>query len=119
MRLRGAVTVLLLGLGVPALAVAQSDDRAALRLHAALQAEPFIGAAVSRWTVPSPKTLGILTLVPPTGPGEFVRVRVPIGELIVGAAHKISAATERRREAAARREVEAALAAFAKGRRAP
>jgi hypothetical protein len=29
-----------------------------------------------------PQTLGIVTLVPPTGRGEMVRVSVPVGELV-------------------------------------
>ncbi len=57
----------------------------------------------------APKTLGILTLVPPIGRGEIARVSVPIGELVSRALTGAAAANRRRQETAARRKVEAAL----------
>lgn len=118
MRLRCTVLVLVywVGLAEPPVSAAQPDDRATQRVRAALEAESRIGSATLRWTDPAPKTFGPLTLLPPTGRGEIVRVRVPIGELVVEVAHTISAATQRRRQAAAKREVEAALAAFVAGK---
>jgi hypothetical protein len=44
--------------------------------------------------------------------GEFVRVQLPIGELVTRAVRGVRAAHERRRQAKARREVETALKAF-------
>jgi hypothetical protein len=61
----------------------------------------------------APKSLGIFTLIPPSGPGEMVRVSVPVGELVSRAFKGVAAANHRRQEAAARRTVEAALKRFA------
>jgi hypothetical protein len=55
---------------------------------------------------------GILTFVTPTTPGEFVSVRVPVGELVSHATHSIAAAHHRRAENAAHAEVLKALAEF-------
>jgi hypothetical protein len=66
-----------------------------------------------------PKSLGILTFVQPTKPGEIVRVSIPIGELVTKAYRGVAAANRRRQEAAARREVEAALKLFAEQQRSP
>ena len=61
-----------------------------------------------------PKKLGIFTLVPPTRPGEMVRVSVPIGALVSRAFKGVAAAHQRRQEVAARQELEAALKWFVK-----
>jgi hypothetical protein len=66
-----------------------------------------------------PRSLGILTFVQPTKPGEIVRVSIPIGELVTKAYRGVAAANRRRQEAAARREVEAALKAFTEQQRSP
>ena len=59
------------------------------------------------------RKLGPLTLVQPEMMrGEFVRVSLPVGELISRAVDRIRTAALRREEAAARREVDAALKAF-------
>jgi hypothetical protein len=58
------------------------------------------------------RKLGPLTLVQPELRGEFVRVTLPVGELISRAVDRIRTAALRREEAAARREVDAALKAF-------
>ena len=58
------------------------------------------------------RKLGPLTLVQPELRGEFVRVTLPVGELISRAVDRIRTAASRREEAAARREVDAALKAF-------
>ena len=60
-----------------------------------------------------PLEFGIFTLVAPTGRGEIVRVSIPIGELVSRAVKGVSASLHRRQEAAARREVDEALTAFA------
>ncbi|HTM32339.1 MAG TPA: hypothetical protein VL263_13595 [Vicinamibacterales bacterium] len=59
------------------------------------------------------RKLGPLTLVQPEiMRGEFVRVSLPVGELVSRAVDHIRTAALRREEAAARREVDAALKAF-------
>ena len=58
---------------------------------------------------PLPKTFGVFTLVPPTGPGEVLRVSVPIGEFVSRAFKSVAAANHRRQEATARRKVQAEL----------
>ena len=55
----------------------------------------------------------IALVVPPTSPGEIVRVRLPIGEVLSRTARGIARANQRRREAAARLEVQRALTTFA------
>jgi hypothetical protein len=81
----------------------------------ALQQPASIFGAIPLTTEPPPvrRKLGPLTLVHPEMRGEFVRVSIPVGELISRAVDRIRTAAVRRQEAAARREVEAALQAFA------
>jgi hypothetical protein len=57
---------------------------------------------------------GALTFLPPDTPGQFVRIRVPVGALASRAARSIAAAQHRRAENAARDEVAKALAEFQK-----
>src|SRR5690349_13596012 len=52
---------------------------------------------------PLPRKLGPLTLVRPETRGEFIRVSIPVGELISRAVEHMRAAATRRQEAAAHR----------------
>ncbi len=88
--------------------VAQEPDRSLERISLALQQPPPIVRGVGQ----VPKTVGIFTLVTPNGPGEMVRVSVPIGDLVSRALNGVAAANRRRQEAAARQTVEAALKWF-------
>jgi len=63
---------------------------------------------------PDAVRFGVLTFLPPATPGKFVSIRVPVGALVTGAAHAITAAQHRRAEKAAREEVAKALAEFYK-----
>jgi hypothetical protein len=63
---------------------------------------------------PDERRFGPLTFLPPDTPGEFVRVRVPIGALITGVAHSIAGTQRRRAEKAARKDVAFALEEFQK-----
>jgi hypothetical protein len=92
--------------------LAQERDRSLERITLALQQPLPIVRGVAPVESAVPKTLGIATLVPPTGPGEIVRVSVPIGELVSRVFKGAAAANRRRQEAAARRKVEAALEWF-------
>lgn len=56
--------------------------------------------------------LGVLTFLPPDTPGEFVSIGVPVGALVMRAAHSIAAAQHRHAENVARDEVAKALAEF-------
>ncbi len=56
--------------------------------------------------------LGALTFVPPDTPGQFVAVRVPVGDFATRAIHSVEAAHRRRTERAARTEVERVVAAL-------
>jgi hypothetical protein len=105
---------LLLSLIYPALVAAQGRDRAIERISLALD-QSAVGAL--GWTAPAsdaPKTIGIFTLLPPTGRGEILRVSVPIGDLVSRAIRSAASANRRRHESAARREVEAELESFKK-----
>lgn len=92
--------------------VAQERDRSLERVSLALQQPIPVVPSVGQVESTLPKTLGILTLVPPTRPGEIVRVSVPIGELVSRAFRSVAEANQRRQESAARRRVEAALKRF-------
>jgi len=56
--------------------------------------------------------VGVLTFVSPDAAGQFISIKVPIGELVSRAAHSVAAAQHRRAENAARAEVMKALADF-------
>jgi hypothetical protein len=88
---------------------AQERVRSLERIRVALE-RPFpIVRGVDPAESTLPKTFGIFTFVPPTRPGEMVRVSIPIGELVSRAFKGVAAASQRRQEAAARRKVAAAL----------
>jgi hypothetical protein len=94
--------------------LAQEQDRSLERVSIALQQPaPIVGGIVLPDTSTAPITFGWFSLVQPTLPGEMVRVSLPIGELVSPAFKGVAGARQRRQEAAARREVEAALKAFA------
>ena len=90
--------------------LAQEQERSLERISIALQ-QP--SPSVSSFPLPEspgrPTKLGVFTLVPPTGRGEIIRVSLPIGELVSRVFRGVSAATQRRQEAAARRTVAADL----------
>jgi hypothetical protein len=67
---------------------------------------PFFGP-----TKPDEAHWGVLTFVPPDSPGQFVSVRVPVGDLVSRAAHSVAAA-QHRAEKAAHAEVVKALEEF-------
>ena len=106
--MKGLAGGLLLALvcGIPLLAQEQSSSLQRIRL--ALQ-QPPAGVVVGPIDSAAPKTFGIFTLLPPTGPGEMVRVSVPVGEFVSRAFKGVAAANHRRQETAARRRVEAEL----------
>jgi hypothetical protein len=87
----------------------QERDRSLERISLALPQPLPIMRGVAPVESAVPRTVGIFTLVPPTLPGEMIRVSVPIGELVSRAFRSAAAANRRRQEAAARRQVEAAL----------
>jgi hypothetical protein len=99
--------------------LAQERDRSLERIGLALQIPAPIVREVPPVESAVPKKLGIFTLVPPTGRGEMVRVSIPIGELVSRAFKGAASANRRRKEAAARREVEAALEWFKEHRKQP
>ena len=85
------------------------------RVRAALQRpEPMTlnGVSIVAGIKPDEVQWGILPFVTPTTPGQFVSVRVPVGELVSHAAHSVAAAHHRRAENAAHAEVLKALADF-------
>ena len=110
--MKGVAGCLLVSLVCWAPLVAQDRDRSLERISLALQQPIPIGRGVGQVESTLPKTLGIVTLVHPTRPGEIVRVSIPIGELVSRAFKGVAAANQRRQEAAARRKVEAALKWF-------
>jgi hypothetical protein len=64
------------------------------------------------WIEPKDPTRSrILTIVPPTD-GEVINVSVPVGELVMRAAHAIARAQYRRQERQAHDEVQRALQEF-------
>ena len=90
----------------------QERDRSLERLSLGLQQPAPVLSVAPPVESRAPTTFGIFTLVPPTLGGEMIRVSVPVGELVSRAVKGAGAAKRRRQEAAARRDVEAALARF-------
>jgi hypothetical protein len=91
----------------------QERDRSLERISLALQGPDPAIRGIDPVEPVSPTKLGIFTLVPPELPGEFVRVSVPVGELVSRAFRAVATAKRRRQDDAARRRVEAALKWFA------
>ncbi len=110
--MRAALIILvIIGVG-PARLLAQASGRSVERVSAALRAQSSLRVTAPLGRSHQPKLFGILTLVPPTNPGEIVRLRLPIGELVARTARGLVRANQSRREAAARLEVQRALTAF-------
>jgi hypothetical protein len=107
--MKGLAAGLLVLLACPAPLLAQERDPALARISLALQQPTLIVRGVDPVERAAPKTFGIFTLLPPSAPGEIVRVSIPIGELVSRAFKSVAAANRRRQEEAARRKVEAAL----------
>jgi hypothetical protein len=86
------------------------------RIRAALQSQqqPINSNGVPLFAPSKPDEVhwGLLTFLPPDTPGQFVSIRVPVGDLVSRAAHSIAAAQHRRVENAAHAEVVKALAEF-------
>lgn len=107
---------LLLSSLVTAMARGQEADRSLHRIGLGLeQPLPTLRARLTDATTQR-RTLGIFTMVPPERPGELVRISVPVGELVTRAFNGVAVANRRRHEAAARRQVAAALEEFARQR---
>ncbi len=101
-RLVGGVVV---SLACSAPLIAQERDRSIERISLALEQPPPIVSGPGPMHGAGPKRIGPFTLIQPTGPGEIVRVSVPIGEFVSRAFKGVAAANQRRQEAAARRRV--------------
>jgi hypothetical protein len=87
------------------------------RIRAALQSpQPINSNGVPLFAPSNPDEFhwGILTFLPPDTPGQFVSIRVPVGDLVTRAAHSVAAAQHRRAENAAHAEVVKALEEFQK-----
>jgi hypothetical protein len=86
------------------------------RIRAALQSpqQPISSDGVPLFSPGKPDEvqLGIVTFLPPDGPGQVVSMRVPVGALISRVAHSVGTTQHRRAERAARDEVAKALAEF-------
>jgi hypothetical protein len=85
----------------------RAQESSLQRISIGLQQPAPVFGTTSLPTDPAPisRKLGPLTLVQPAMRGEFVRVSIPVGELM-------SRAVDHIRTAAARREVDVALKAF-------
>ena len=111
--MRGVAGSLVVSLLCAASVGAQERDRALERISLALQQPLPAVRGIDAVDSVAPKKFGIFTLVPAQGPGEIVRISVPIGELVSRAFKSVAAAARRRQEAAARRMVDADLKWFA------
>ena len=110
--MKGLVGGLLVSVACWAPLSAQERDPAFDRIRVALEQPRPIVRGVDPAESNLPKTFGIFTFVPPTRPGEMVRVTIPIGELVSRAFKGVAAANHRRQEAAARRRVAADIKWF-------
>ena len=93
---------------------AQEKDRSLERIGIALTRPAPIARTVAAGERLGPRKLGILTLVEPQKRGEIIRIAFPIGELMTRGFRSVAAANQRRQQASARRQVEAALEEFRK-----
>jgi hypothetical protein len=93
-----------------------TDPESLIRIRAALAQQLVTTGSPSLFgpTVHDEWHLGVFTLLPPDTPGEFIRIRVPIGALVVRAAHSVAASQHRHAEESAHDEVVRALAALQK-----
>jgi hypothetical protein len=107
--MKGLVAGIVVSVACSAPLPAQERDRSLERISLALEQSPPLGRGLDFVEGAAPRTFGILTLVPPTGRGEMIRVSVPLGELVSRAFKGAAAANRRRQEAAAWRAVEEAL----------
>ncbi len=107
--MKGLVGGLLVSLVCGTSLVAQEQNSSLQRISLALEQPLPSLRGVGPVDSAAPKTFGIFTLLPPTGPGEMVRVSVPVGEFVSRAFKDVAAANQRRQEAAVRRKVEAEL----------
>jgi len=122
MTLNGVGTLLLVTVAVfgsvPSVGAQQSKPSTASveRIRAALQRpqQPINSNGVPIFAPSKPDEFhwGILAFLPPDTPGQFVSVRVPVGDLVSRAAHSVAAAQHRRAENAAHAEVVKALVEF-------
>lgn len=110
--MKGLAGGLLISVACSATLVGQERDRSFERISLRLQQAPPVLGVVNPVEGAAPKRIGIFTLVPPTAPGEMVRVSVPIGELVSRAFKGAAAANRRRQESAVRRRVAADLEWF-------
>jgi hypothetical protein len=108
----------LIGASVQAQQMSDSSDaELLLRVRAALTQQQLVttGApSLFDGTRPVERQFGFLTFLPPDTPGEFVRVRVPIGAIVGRAAHSVAAAQRHRSESAAHDDVLRVVAALQK-----
>jgi hypothetical protein len=107
--MKGLAPGLLVALTCSAALAAQERDRSLERIGLALRQPQEIVDSIGVVESALPKTFGVFTLVPPTGPGEVLRVSVPIGEFVSRAFKSVAAASHRRQVTAARRKVQAEL----------
>lgn len=110
--------LVVLGMGGASLS-AQDTDGSIERITLALRQPALVVRSLDPVAGLRPRTFGIFTIVAPEGPGEFIRVSVPIGALVSRAFKGAAAAKHRRQEAVARREVAAALSRFESQKPAP
>lgn len=110
------VTVAMFGSVLSVRAQRPEPSRSVERIRAALQSpqQPINSNGVPLFAPSKPDEFhwGILTFLPPDTPGQFVSVRVPVGDLVSRTAHSVAAAQHRRAENAALAEVVKALAEF-------
>jgi hypothetical protein len=126
-RLAAALIVLVVA---PLPLMAQGRDRSLERISLGLeQAAPVRNAADSQESLrvsarqmlgvpiieplPGAPRIGPFSLAAPQRRGEIIRLSVPVGAYVSRTARGLAAANRRRQETAARRRVEAELAAFA------
>jgi hypothetical protein len=121
MKLNGVRTLLVVFvavLGVSSARAQQSEPTSAsvARILAALRSpqQPINSDGVPLFAPSKPDDVhwGMLTFLPPDTPGQFVTIRVPIGDLVSRTVHSIAVAQHRRGENAAHAEVVKALAEF-------
>ena len=104
-----AVVVASLGVAIGSATAEQTDPK---RTIAPPQSQPKLIIRADELFPLTPSRMGMFTFVPPETDGEFIRVGIPVGELVSRAARAVSNANHRRAERKADERVRKDVAQF-------
>lgn len=104
-----AVVVSSLGIAIGSATAEQTDPKRTIQPP---QPQPRLIIRADELFPLTPSRIGMFTVVPPERDGEFIRVAIPVGELVSRAARAVSNANHRRAERKADERVRNDVAQF-------